>query len=190
MRNFGLSSYKVLEWPPKRLQIFQGNTVFLPVFLLFKNSEWTTRCKPALYDEILIRQFNSTKRAHMIIMYSRISIELERALSKISRIFLNLEMVQYISRLIGRTFWEYSAMSHRHRLISKTESIRIWSIELGKAVSTLRIVLLKDASTATLETKVWYSHCWSVSHEINFCLFEWAWLTDNRPQGHFSLVKH
>ena len=35
-------------------------------------------------------------------------------------------------------------MSHRHRLISKTESIRIWSIELGKAVSTLRIVLLKD----------------------------------------------
>ena len=35
-------------------------------------------------------------------------------------------------------------MSHRHRLISKTESIRIWSIELGKAVSTLQIVLLKD----------------------------------------------
>ena len=49
----------------KFLGIHPNNTVFLPVFLLFKlNSKSTNRWKPALYDEIrqfLLRQFNSRK---------------------------------------------------------------------------------------------------------------------------------
>ena len=122
------------------------NTVFLPVFLLFKNSKSTTRCKPALYDEILLRQFNSTKRAHMIIMYSWISLALERALSQISRIFLNLEMVQFIS---SRESWTMP-IGHLWYQRPRTD-VRIRSVELGKAVS-------KQASPFKLYCWMMYPH--------------------------------